>query len=81
MNYDVSVYPNPSNGSFNLRMPKLENVESIILFNALGQKMEELNLAKYSNGEISFGESLKKGFYLLNVVINGKKQTMPIIKN
>jgi type IX secretion system substrate protein len=54
----VNVYPNPSNGTFNIQLSNYDNA-SIEVYNALGQKvlsqtlqtnLTQLNLADFSNG-------------------------------
>jgi len=58
INKQIFIYPNPNNGSFNLKLNEYENT-SIEVYNAIGQKMlsqtlqtnlTQLNLTGFSNG-------------------------------
>ena len=72
-----NLYPNPSNGSFNLKFntESNENVE-IQLYDLTGRLVKEL---QFSNTSFQFSERISfqntaKGFYVLKIK-NGTKQT------
>lgn len=74
---EVSMYPNPANNSFKIRATN--TIDKIIIYNTLGQKMQELNPNKTSeNIDIS---SFKSGLYLIQVDSEGKSVTSKLIKN
>lgn len=74
---EVSMYPNPANNSFKIRATN--TIDKIIIYNTLGQKMQELNPNKDSeNIDIS---SYKSGLYLIQVDSDGKSVTSKLIKN
>ena len=72
-----NLYPNPSNGNFNLQF-NAESTESaeIQLYDLTGRLVKEL---QFSNISLRFSESISfqntaKGFYVLKIK-NGTKQT------
>ena len=74
---EVSMYPNPANNSFKIRATN--TIDKIIIYNTLGQKMQELNPNKTSeNIDIS---SFKSGLYLIQVDSEGKSVTSKLMKN
>ena len=74
--FNFSYAPNPSKDFINLSAAN--NIESVKVFNLLGQKMisKELN----SNSETVDISNLAKGVYLMNVTIDGSKGSFKIIK-
>ena len=68
---EVKLYPNPSNGAFNLTINVAKSVEaSLLITNLMGQTLEKMNL-QLNQGEnlINMDEShLSTGVYLLNVI-------------
>ncbi len=73
---EVSMYPNPANNSFKVRATN--TIDKIIIYNTLGQKLQELNPKKDSeNIDIS---SYKSGLYLIQVDSDGKSVTSKLIK-
>ncbi len=55
---NISIYPNPSNISFNI--PNLNN-SSIEIYNSQGQQIEQIR----AEGQISFGDHYLPGIYLV----------------
>ena len=72
-----SFYPNPT--SQNLSLKSVENIESVSLFNLLGQKVLEANVnATTTDVNVS---GLTTGTYIMKVTINGQVGTFKVLKN
>lgn len=73
----AEIYPNPSNTSFNVRTS--ENRSANIRVMDLSGKMMEMHST--IGGEISIGEQLRPGAYILNIeYIDGQKESQKILK-
>lgn len=74
--FNFSFAPNPTKNI--VRLSAVNKIESVELFNLLGQKMlhKELN----SNNETLDISNLVKGIYIMNVTIDGSKGSFKIIK-
>jgi hypothetical protein len=71
----LNVFPNPSNGNFNISFnaPHQDNI-SIELFDMVGKKMIEKQLGNFQGeykGEIT-AKGLSKGIYMLSIKYEGK---------
>jgi hypothetical protein len=74
---DISFYPNPVGGQ--LTVEGLAGDESVIIYNALGQKLTEVKASNVST-TISF-EKMNAGNYLVVVVKDGKRiKSQQIVK-
>lgn len=73
---DFKIFPNPSNGSFSIS--NIENLAGAkcVVFNLLGQKIEEFTLL---TDQIKL--HLEKGTYLLNIQKEGIQESRKIIIN
>ncbi|HRG52975.1 MAG TPA: T9SS type A sorting domain-containing protein [Bacteroidia bacterium] len=60
-NDEVSIYPNPSSGIFNVKLPDNEQVKTIQVFNAVGEKVLE-----QSGSEVNL-DSIAKGMYVVKI--------------
>jgi len=69
----VALYPNPASNSFTVGM---DNIESIEIFNLLGQKVQT---AKNTN-TVNI-ENLAKGAYIVNVNSQNKTYTAKLVKD
>lgn len=69
----VVIYPNPTSTSFTVGM---DNVESIEIFNLLGQKVQTAKNTKTVNIE-----NLENGVYMLNIKSENKSHTAKLIKD
>ncbi|MCR9252474.1 MAG: glycoside hydrolase family 9 protein [bacterium] len=76
---EINIYPNPSNSHFILIPSSNLTSQSVLIYNALGQKVEEFQIDQ--NDPIQFGHQLKTGIYFLNLEINGSRESFSIIKN
>ena len=82
------VYPNPSAGYFNISfIVRSESHVMITLYNINGKIVKSLTNEKFNKGKhvINWdgsndsGENIPKGFYLCELIINGKKEVHKII--
>ncbi len=73
------IYPNPSNGKFNIINPKNNKTSSIEIFNLLGELIFTLNNVKQQS-EIDLS-SYQKGIYFVKIYGEGKFKTEKIIIN
>lgn len=71
-----SIYPNPSNGNFQLNLEN-DGKAQIEIFNMLGQLVHETTLT--GNRLNNVNTSLSSGYYILTVNQNGNKATEKII--
>ena len=75
---EFKIYPNPSNGNFNIIFDDSNGVHSVEIFSLLGQKVFEINNSKNSSISVS---NLQKGTYLMKVTKDFKSRTEKIIIN
>lgn len=72
---EITLYPNPSGGSFKLLFPKRGILNSIKLFNSNGQIL--LNKLINSNlGTYTFNENLSPGFYFIELYFEHQLQAI-----
>lgn len=71
----LSIYPNPSNGIFNVK--GLKGIENVYVFNTLGQKVLDIQ----TNGKSSVSMDLEmKGVYIVKFIFsNGDSTTKKVI--
>lgn len=72
-----SVYPNPTSDILNVESEG--QIESIVVYNLLGQKVMDKNI-NADKTELDM-TSLQKGVYILKVQMDGKEQSIKVIKN
>ena len=75
---DFKIYPNPSNGDFNIIFDDANETHSIEIFSLLGQKVFEKNNTQGSSISVN---NLQKGTYLIKVAKDSKSRTEKIIIN
>ncbi|SDS29080.1 Por secretion system C-terminal sorting domain-containing protein [Polaribacter sp. KT25b] len=76
---DVRVYPNPVNDKLTIKMPNLEGVSNVNLYNITGKKLYTFNQnSATQTHDFSF---LKKGVYLLKIETKSKSKFIKIVKN
>ena len=71
-----NYYPNPANNAINLSA--VDNIESVVIYNILGQKVIDLNVESTST-QINVS-NLNTGTYLMKVSVNGEVGTYKVIK-
>ncbi|POY38230.1 hypothetical protein C3L50_13285 [Flavobacterium alvei] len=73
---DFKIYPNPSNGNFNIEIDENLIGSKATIFNLLGQKIKDFSLNSTTTTEF-----LNKGIYLLEIEKDGNKTTQKLIVN
>ena len=71
-----SFYPNPADTTLNLRA--VDNIETVALYNILGQKVVDQTIGATSS-EINIA-SLAAGTYVMKVTVNGETGTYKVLK-
>lgn len=72
-----SYYPNPTSGTLSLK--SIKNIDTVVIFNMLGQKVLGAKVgATSSNLDIS---RLNVGTYIMQVSVEGKTGTYKVLKN
>ncbi len=74
LNENISVYPNPANGTLHLELD-IKNVQAMYLIDAFGKKIKE-----FAPSEKTLNvKELATGNYFLQIIsAKGKKQTVPV---
>jgi hypothetical protein len=78
----LDIYPNPSNGDFNLKTDWFESAFDLKVYDMLGRIMDEKLQVKPepSNRSISFGNNFPKGVYMVELIYEGQKMQKKIVK-
>lgn len=76
---NFTIYPNPSNHSWQIKNTQNQNIISYQLFNTIGKLIEEKQI-NHSTFTIQ-NSSLTEGNYLLKIHTKNNSQTFKIIKN
>lgn len=71
-----NLYPNPTNGNFNIEIDENLIGAKVAIYNLLGQKIKDFNLKMTTTTEV-----LNKGIYLLEIEKDGSKTTQKLIIN
>ena len=78
--FEVTLYPNPNNGSFNLNLNRDINNLKISIFNILGQEVFSENIVNYNaTFKKNIDLDLVKGTYIVNVKTEDKTVKIPMI--
>lgn len=72
-----SYYPNPTNGLLSLQ--SINNIDSVTIFNLLGQKVMDVNV-NATTSELNIS-NLKTGTYIMQVTVEGETGTFRVLKN
>ncbi len=75
---DFKIFPNPSNGNFNIIFDNANEVHSIEIISLLGQKVFEKKNVQSASISVT---NLQKGTYLIKVTKDSKSRTEKIIIN
>ena len=75
-NRELTIFPNPSDGKFNLRMSRLENVQ-IEIYNIYGECVRQ-EILKFANTSIDLS-SASKGIYFIKVKAGTKNDVKKIV--
>ena len=76
--FEVSVYPNPTNGILNLST--VDEIQHISVFNLMGQKVLQVNKETELVESIDMS-SLNSGIYLVKIETQNAEQTLRVVKN
>ncbi|MDP2174326.1 MAG: PKD domain-containing protein [Bacteroidota bacterium] len=72
----VSIYPNPSNGLFNIKMKESTNLMNVIVYNVLGEVVFQFG---YNNQEVVMDlNHLNNGVYIVKITGNNQTHTQKI---
>ena len=75
---DISIYPNPSNGLFNLKFNSAADGQ-VSIYDIVGKKVEQIRLLQ-GISDYSFDLSnYTKGIYVVEVAVNGNKYIRKVI--
>jgi endonuclease I len=75
---DFKIYPNPSNGDFNISFDNPNEKYSLEIFSSVGQKVFE---KENTTGPSISVSHLQKGIYLIKLIKNSKTITQKIVIN
>lgn len=73
---EFKIYPNPSNGNFNIEINEDLIGAKATVYNLLGQKVKDFSLKSSTTNQ-----TLNKGIYLLEIQKDGNKTTKKLIVN
>ncbi len=75
----IQAYPNPSASAFNLQLENSSNEKTVVtVTDILGKKMMQVNIT--GNQVYRFGNELKPGMYILQVVQGNEVQSIKLVK-
>jgi len=74
---NILVYPNPSNGIFNIEIDENIIGAKASIYNLLGQKVKDFSLKTTT----TINQYLNKGIYLLEIEKDGNKTAKKLIVN
>jgi hypothetical protein len=63
----VSIYPNPSKGSFNVKNTSLINLEKVVIYDISGRLISEYNMTNSSRIKTINLVGVSKGMYFINI--------------
>jgi len=79
---EVSIYPNPNSGTFNIELGVETSMPDHVQFSDLAGRSIPLNWNNYGNRNLNIElNNIKAGFYLLSLRIGGNNYQYPIIIN
>lgn len=78
-NCKLWIYPNPFTSTFNIIIDKLDNIDSIAIFDMTGKKVDSIEHIKDKN-PITLGASLKANIYLIKVYGSDWTESFKVVK-
>ena len=79
--YTVNAYPNPFTSSFGLDMSGSSENVSVKMYDMTGMLLENKEVTTDKVNELSLGQNLSSGIYILNVTQGSNVKTVRVIKN
>jgi photosystem II stability/assembly factor-like uncharacterized protein len=76
LNQKITVFPNPSNGNFNIEVTEKLIDSKATVYNLMGQKVKDFDL-----NSTTTNQTLSKGIYLLEIEKDGTKTSKKLIVN
>jgi Secretion system C-terminal sorting domain len=76
LNFDISIYPNPTTGNFNIAIDENLIGAEVTVYNVLGQKVKNFSLEN-----VSTNQNLEAGMYILEIEKEGNKTSKKLIVN
>ncbi len=77
---DIQVFPNPSDGNFQILIPKNQNFTSVQVFNQVGQLMFQQSVEAATQViEVSLDQNRETGLYFLKLNHNGNSITKKVL--
>ena len=78
--FEIDIYPNPNNGSFNIVLNKEQGQFNIIIFNTLGKVIYTESVNNYVENSIkTIDLGFKKGTYIVSLEVNSSFVKVPMI--
>lgn len=76
---DISVYPNPTSGSFFIQPPNSQEIRDVLIYDYVGKLLEQFDSMSYTSG-IDLSQS-GSGVYIVRIVLrNGEHVIKMIVK-
>ena len=63
----LSIYPNPSKGSFNIKNTSLINLEKVVIYDISGRLISEYDMTNSSRIKTINLVGVSKGMYFINI--------------
>ena len=75
-----NIYPNPTNGEFNISYSYSDDVDLITIYNIEGKQVKSIENPKLENSEYTI-DDLTKGFYIIKTIVDQETITRKLIVN
>lgn len=75
----IQLYPNPSENVLNISIPELQALDSLLIYNAIGQLIENKDIVNSSNLSIDIS-NYSKGVYFIKIIKDNTSKTIRFIK-
>ena len=77
----VSIYPNPSNGQFNINVPQYSGLINIMVVDMNGRIVYDVKQEKFSNDKSIDLSNLQSGMYVIKISGESLNYNQKIVKN
>lgn len=75
------LFPNPFDISMYIQTTRVNEIQSIVIYNNSGFVVEQHETFDVVDGKIEIGRELENGLYMLQIIRNNASETFRIIKN